>query len=130
MSDKHFQLKIITPIKVVFDGDINYLLITTSRGQKGILYNHESCIELMAEGDFKVVTGEEELLFRSSGGTLYLEDNHAVIVAEMAALSTEYDALIKERLEELSRRYSEEIQSDIELKKINIALRRSLMKKS
>lgn len=130
MSDKQFQLKIITPIKVVFDDKIKYLLITTSNGQKGILYNHESCIELLSEGDFKVVTDERELVFKSSGGTLYLEDNHAVIVAEMAALSTEYDTLIKERIEELSRRYSEEIQSDIELKKINIALRRSLMKKS
>ncbi|HIU77325.1 MAG TPA: hypothetical protein IAC62_15665 [Candidatus Pelethocola excrementipullorum] len=130
MSDKQFQLKIITPIKVVFDEKIKYLLITTSNGKKGILYNHESCIELLSEGDFKVVTDERELVFKSSGGTLYLEDNHAVIVAEMAALSTEYDTLIKERIEELSRRYSEEIQSDIELKKINIALRRSLMKKS
>lgn len=130
MPDKHFQLKIITPIKVVFDREINYLLITTAKGQKGILYNHESCIELLAEGDFKVLTKEGELLFKSSGATLYLEDNHAIIVAEMAALSTEYDALIKERIKELSRRYSEEIQSDIELKKINIALRRSLMKKS
>lgn len=129
MSDKQFQLKIITPTKIVFDKAIDYLLIATSKGQKGILSGHEDCIELLGKGDFSVLVNEEKVLFRSSGATLYFTNNHATIVAEMAALATEYDALIKQRITELNRRYSEEIKSENELKRINIALRRSLMKK-
>lgn len=130
MADKQFQLKIITPTEAVFHGGIEYLLIKTSKGQKGILYGHESCIELVGEGDFKVLADDEELIFRTSGGTLFLEANHAVIIAELAALAADYDGMLKERAEELKRRYSEEVQSEIELQRIKMALRRSLLTKN
>lgn len=130
MADKKFRLKIITPTEVIFHQEIEYLLIQTSEGQKGILPGHESCIELVSEGDIKVLADGREVLFKTAGGTLFLEQNEGVIMAELAALSSEYDEMLRMRAEELKRRYSEEVQSEIELQRIKMALRRSLMAKN
>lgn len=130
MADKQFELKILTPTKEVFSGAIKYLLIHTSNGQKGILAGHEDCIEIIREGDFKVSTQNGELIFSSAGGTLFLEDNTVKIISESAALAENYEAMLKERVAELSKRYSEEIKSEADLQRITMALRRSLIKKN
>lgn len=130
MADKQLELKILTPTKEVFSGIIKYLLINTSNGQKGILSGHENCVEIIKEGDFKVSTQNQELIFSSAGGTLFLENNKMKIISEFAEFAENYEAMLKERVEELSRRYSEEIKSEADLQRIKIALRRSLIKKN
>jgi len=127
MTDKQLILKILAPTKEIFSGGVKYLLIRTPKGEKGILSGHENCVEIITQGDFKVTTDTEEITFTSAGGSLFLEDNTAAIVSEAVDFAWHYETMLKERREELGRRYSEEIKSEADLQRIKMALRRSLI---
>jgi F-type H+-transporting ATPase subunit epsilon len=85
-------LEIITPGKVLFDGDI---LSVTAPGYEGsfqVLPRHAPFITMMTPGKVKVVMKDESvLLFAVSGGTVEVKDNHITMLADFIVSKDEID---------------------------------------
>ena len=79
------RVRVVSPEKVVFQGEAGGLVAPAWDGMVGILPNHAPMIVLLGQGKLtieKVGGGAEE--FHVAGGVLKIEKNEVVILTEYA----------------------------------------------
>ena len=103
MSDKLIKLKVITPVKMLFEGEVKSFIVKT-RGEVGefaVLADHAPMTATIGIGSLvlEMPDGEREVtsLF---GGYVVVQNNSAVIVAEAAEWPGEIDVERAERAKE------------------------------
>ena len=77
------KLKIITHEKIVFEGEIDELVIQTTSGQLGILKDHIPLTTALAIGVTKAKLGDKYKYFATMGGVFQLKDNEATILTDV-----------------------------------------------
>lgn len=77
------QLKIITHERVVFDNEVDELVIQTKNGQMGILKNHIPVTTALDIGVTKARIGTTEKFFATMGGIFQFKDNNATILTDV-----------------------------------------------
>jgi F-type H+-transporting ATPase subunit epsilon len=89
---KTISLKIVTPRRVVFDGNVEHFTAPGVVGPFQVLYNHAPIVAALQPGVFKYRTseGREEKLI-VSGGFLELHNNAATVLADAAEEPREID---------------------------------------
>jgi len=76
-----FNLKIITPDKILFDGQTENVIVRTTVGDKGILARHEAYVAALPIGQLRMKTKEGK--FRTaaiSTGTVRVEENGDTVI--------------------------------------------------
>ncbi len=123
MSDKKIHFKIITPEKVVFEDDVEFISAQGVSGSFGIYPNHVPFMSALAIDTARVLKDGEELIFSIIGGAFQFKNNEAIILTEVAELGSDIDTaraeLAKERAE--ASLTSAETQRDIKLANMAIA---------
>ncbi|MCE9628112.1 MAG: ATP synthase F1 subunit epsilon [Candidatus Eisenbacteria bacterium] len=78
-----FKLSILTPEKVVFEGDVQYVHAPGTEGYFGVLVNHAAMVTALATGKLTVrnANGAEEH-WQVSGGFFEVSDNSATVLAD------------------------------------------------
>ncbi len=129
MSDKLIQLKVITPTRVFFEGEVKSFIVKTKGevGEFAILADHApitSSVGLgtlvleMPDGSQKVTT-----LF---GGYAVVQNNQAVLIAESAEWPDEIDS---ERAERSKERAEERLKKEqIDIARARASLTRALVR--
>ena len=128
------RLRILTPMRVVFDKQVNMFIARTVDGDMGILHGHESrsavltdwAVRIFADGQEKN-RGEE--LIMVMGGMLTVRDNDAVIISDMAEYPNKMRELINKMNAERAESKIEEQTSELTSQRMELALRRVLMGK-
>jgi F-type H+-transporting ATPase subunit epsilon len=89
---KSIALQIVTPRKVVFDGEVENFTAPGVVGPFQVLFNHAPIVAALQPGVFKykTVEGREERLI-VSGGFLELHSNVATVLADAAEEPREID---------------------------------------
>ena len=77
------KLKIITHERIVFDSDVDELVIQTTSGQMGILKDHIPLTTALAIGVTKARIGESYKYFATMGGIFQFKDNCATILTDV-----------------------------------------------
>ena len=77
------QLKIITHERIVFDGEVDELVIQTKAGQLGILKDHVPVTTTLDIGVTKAKQGEKYKYFATMGGVFQFKDNVATILTDV-----------------------------------------------
>ena len=77
------QLKIITHERIVFDGEVDEIVIQTKTGQMGILKDHIPLTTVLDVGVTKVKQGEKDRSFATMGGIFQFKDNVATILTDV-----------------------------------------------
>ena len=77
------QLKIITHERIVFDGEVDEIIIQTKTGQMGILKDHIPLTTVLDVGVTKVKQGEKDKFFATMGGIFQFKDNVATILTDV-----------------------------------------------
>ena len=77
------QLKIITHERVVFDGEVDELVIQTKTGQMGILKDHLPVTTTLDVGVTKARQGDKFRYFATMGGVFQFKDNTATILTDV-----------------------------------------------
>ena len=77
------QLKIITHERIVFDGDVDELIIQTKAGQMGILKDHIPLTTTLDVGVTKARQGDKFKYFATMGGVFQFKDNVATILTNV-----------------------------------------------
>lgn len=77
------QLKIITHERIVFDGEVDEIIIQTKTGQMGILKDHIPLTTALDIGVTKVKVGDKDKYFATIGGVFQFKDNVATILTDV-----------------------------------------------
>ena len=117
------KLKIITHERIVFDSDVDELVIQTTSGQMGILKDHIPLTTALAIGVTKARIGESYKYFATMGGIFQFKDNCATILTDVCEDGCDIDVTrakaAKERAE--ARIGSHEVEVDTARAQIALA---------
>ncbi len=87
-----FQLSIVTPEKVIFDGEVVSLLVPGMEGYLGILSNHAPLITALQPGRIEFQDDQDKIqVFSVSGGFVEVSGNKATLLADTAEHCQEID---------------------------------------
>jgi F-type H+-transporting ATPase subunit epsilon len=85
------KLQILTPDKIVFDGEVEALLVPGAAGPFEILKDHAPILSSLVPGELRVKKDRKESFYAVSGGFLEFHANQAVVLAEAAETPEEID---------------------------------------
>ena len=77
------QLKIITHERIVFEGEVDELVIPAQTGQMGILKDHVPMTTVLDVGVTKAKQGDIYRYFATMGGVFQFKDNVATILTDV-----------------------------------------------
>ena len=77
------QLKIITHERIVFEGEVDEIVIQAQTGQMGILKDHIPMTTVLEIGVTKVRQGDKERFFATMGGVFQFKDDVATILTDV-----------------------------------------------
>jgi F-type H+-transporting ATPase subunit epsilon len=91
MSDKTFQLDIVTPEKKVFSDKVEFSVFPGSEGELGILPDHAPLLSRLAPGVIRITRNKTTESLAISGGFLEVRNNEASVIVETAESATHID---------------------------------------
>lgn len=122
------QCTILTPDRILYEGDVHFAVVQAYDGEAGFLYNHAPLVSELGIGEVRLRTGELTEYFTIEGGFVEINDNKLVILAEDAYAKAD---LVKDEIEkELAavrakepKGYEERLQVSIEMTKLKARLK-------
>jgi len=76
------KVKIISPEKVIYEGDTTLLQLPGIDGLFEILNNHAPIISVLGKGNIKLVTKDNELNFAINSGVVECSNNNIQILVQ------------------------------------------------
>ena len=122
------KLKIITHEKIVFAGEVDELVITTTSGQIGILKDHIPITTSLAIGITKAKIGDRCKYFATMGGVFQFKDNNATILTDICEDSCDIDVTRANAAKERAESRLSETNANIDAKRAQAALARALVR--
>lgn len=103
-----FKLDVVTPDRVFFDGETEMVILKTTEGDIGILYDHEPLVAPLRIGSMRVRMEDQTFKWAAcSAGFLTVSDDKVTVVVDSAEWVEEIDM---ERALEAKRRAETRIQ--------------------
>ena len=126
MADQ-IKIKIISPDRIFYEDDVDLIVLSTTEGEMGILYDHEPVTGIIDTTVVLIRKGEEEKRAAIHGGFIEVQPTSVTILAD----STEWpDEIDVERAEESKKRAKQRLidssASDLNMTRANIALQKAL----
>ena len=100
-GSKKLRLRVLTPLRVVYDNPVDMLIARTTDGDIGILHGHENCTALLGDGALRVIPDrreQKEETLMVFGGILTVQADSAEVTSEMA----EYQDRLQDYLDRLA----------------------------
>jgi F-type H+-transporting ATPase subunit epsilon len=120
---KTFQLDIVTPTKVISEGQVEYLRAPSTEGLFGILGGHAVATILMDIGEIKVSKGGKEFYYATNGGFADIRPESVMLLVETAEKKSDID---KDRAEKAIKRAKDKLQDNkTDLKRAKDAIARA-----
>lgn len=126
MANQKIHLKIITPEKIVFDDEVDFISAQGTKGSFGVYPNHVPFMSVLAVDTAKVVKDGKEMIFSIIGGAFQLKDNQAVILSEVAENGEDIDTARAELAKERAEASLASAQTTSETKKANLAIAKAM----
>ncbi|MBI2071283.1 MAG: ATP synthase F1 subunit epsilon [Elusimicrobia bacterium] len=130
---KIFELTVVTPERITFQGKISSLILPAWEGSMGILPGHTPALVLIKEGVIRTQNEEGiEETMSVSGGFVEIGQRKATLFAETAELAQEIDeerarlALARAKEDVAKTRAPKKGPQEIDVEKAQAALRRAL----
>ena len=76
----NFQLKIISPKRILIEEQATEIIVPTKAGEITILANHEPMVSQLSMGGVIVRDGKKEHIVAVYGGFIHVEENGSVII--------------------------------------------------
>ncbi len=78
------HVSVISPERVLFEGEAESVVAPAYDGEVGILQNHAPMMTLLGRGELRLRTGGDTQRFAVEGGFLQVVDNAVRVVTEKA----------------------------------------------
>ncbi|MCX6806702.1 MAG: F0F1 ATP synthase subunit epsilon [Candidatus Berkelbacteria bacterium] len=126
MANK-LHLKITTPEKVIFEGDVDEVLVPGSNGELGILPNHTHILANLKVGELKIKKEGTWDHFAIMGGFVEVgEENNIKILADAAEHAEDIDEAKAMEAKERAESLLKEKREDVKFTEASVMLERSL----
>lgn len=123
-----FKVEIITPDRVFYTGEANFIEFTTASGEIGVYKNHIPMTTVLAPGIVTIHEAKGEKEAAVHAGFVEILGDKVTLLAELAEWPDEIDVsraeAAKERAEERLRNHS----AEIDTKRAEYALRKALIR--
>ena len=120
---KTFQLDIVTPTKVISEGQVEYLRAPSTEGLFGILGGHAVATIPIDIGEIKVTKEGKEFYYATNGGFADIRPESVMLLVETAEKVTDID---KDRAEAAMKRAKDRLEDNkTDLKKAKTAIKRA-----
>ena len=106
--------RIITPEKMVYDGEADLVVARIADGDIGVMADHAPLVSTTEIGEVKVREGEETHVFATSDGFFKVSENLVQILVEEAVQADEIDTDRAGNLVEEAERELSEVSEDDE----------------
>ncbi len=87
----NFQLRIVTPEKILYSGDVVSLQAPGSEGSFGVLANHVPMVASLSTGAMDFVEDGDRRHLATSGGFVEVSGEGVTVLAETAEFNDEID---------------------------------------
>jgi F-type H+-transporting ATPase subunit epsilon len=92
MYERSFQLEIVSPTRVVFEGEASSVSAPGTLGGFQVLYNHAPLLSSLEVGPLKYKSpAGVDTVYATGGGYLEVRDNKVTVLVESAELPEEID---------------------------------------
>ena len=95
-----FTLQIVTPDRLIYEGEAERLIVRGMTGDLCILAHHIDYATALVPGEASVLTAEGERFAACSGGMLSVNDNHVRLMATTFEWEDEIDLARAQRAQE------------------------------
>ena len=121
-----FKLSIVSPERVLYEQEVNSIIVPGTDGYLGVLSHHAPLITSLKPGKITITESENKQLTAAvSGGFLEVSDNIATILADSVELLEEIDV---ERARSAYQRAKQRIglkSTDVDVERAQESLRRA-----
>ena len=130
MADTNtFDLQIVTPDRIFFEGDAQMIELKTTEGDIGILKGHIRLTAIIAPGVLKITKGEEVKEAALHSGFLEILQDKVIVLAESCEWPDEIDInRANEAKIRAERRLKGSDEGQVNITRAEMALRRSLIR--
>jgi len=106
--ERKILCNILTPERVLFEGEMNLAAVQIHDGEIGFLSDHTPLVAILGKGEVRLRDRQTTEYFFVDGGLVEIRDNKLVVLAERAKKK---DELSKEALEKRIQDINSEISS-------------------
>ncbi|MEG6522860.1 F0F1 ATP synthase subunit epsilon [Desulfotomaculum sp. 1211_IL3151] len=120
------RLDIVTPEKVVFSEEIEFVVAPGADGELGILPEHAPLVTALKVGTLRVQQGGKFFKVAVSGGFMEVKNSRIVVLADTAERADQIDV---DRANAAKQRAEQRINSknlEVDIKRAEIALHKAL----
>jgi F-type H+-transporting ATPase subunit epsilon len=82
--NRKINCSILTPEKIIFEGDVQFAVVQAFDGEMGFLFNHSPLISELGIGEIRLRDVQTLYQFYVEGGVVEIHDNIMIILAERA----------------------------------------------
>lgn len=117
-------LKVVTPDKLFFEGEIDMLVARTIEGDVGILLNHSPLVTILDIGRLVIKDGDERKIAACAGGYIDVRNNNITVVSDACEWEEEIDINRAQRAKERASKRLED--KDTDTFKAELALKKAI----
>lgn len=123
-----FHLKILTPERTFFEGEVELLSVMTTEGARGFLAHHESFIGALSIGHLRIKYEGKVMEAAIGGGVVKTnnERNEALVLANCCEWAKDIDVARARKAEEKARELLRQHKSQGELEVARFRLNRAI----
>ena len=127
-ATKKFRLQLITPQRIVYDEQVDMVIMETVDGQIGVMAGHEPVATVLGLGALKIENDFNTEYYAVFGGFVDISQSDVVVLADICEKADEIDqaraAAAKARAEERVKDSS----ASIDMMRAQAAMRRALVR--
>ncbi|MCA1729528.1 MAG: ATP synthase F1 subunit epsilon [Actinobacteria bacterium] len=106
--------RVITPEKVIYDGEADLVVVRIADGDIGIMRDHAPVVSVVEPREVRITQDDERYVFATSDGFFKISENLVQILVEEAAVPDEIDVDEAESRVEQAENELSEISADDE----------------
>ena len=127
MAGKYFTLEIVSPKKVVFNGEVESFTAPGAMGSFQVLFNHAPFLSAITVGVVKVIDNEGNTIkYATGGGFVEVKDNHVVMLADSIEKPRDIDVARAEQAKIRAQQRLAERQANLDFDRARLALTRAI----
>ena len=123
-----FKVQIITPDRIFYEGESNFIEFTTVAGEIGVYANHIPMTTVLAPGVVTIHNGEEEVVAAVHAGIAEILGDKVTLLAEIAEWPDEIDVNRAEAAKDRAEGRIANKTADIDVARAEFALRKALIR--
>ena len=85
------KLEIVTPERLVYQDEVDAVVLPGSEGELGVLPHHAPLVSTLGVGELRIRKAGQEESFAIAGGFLQVRPDKVVVMAELADMASDID---------------------------------------